>query len=253
MEAHKEWLTNEYGQWQQALQESTIENFKQHPAVIRMIGLEDEHTQFVPLIKDLDLPWAQLEAIDKIGKPPVVTVINGVRLSGVMLRYIYYSIQLLKRLNLFKENSIIEVGGGYGGFASALHHITKHKKVKIDHYTFIDLPEPKNFQYSFLQRTCQEYCDHGIKQVLKSEYGLLQTFVQSTHFVSFYSLGEMDNDTKREYIHQILSKIPHGFIIWNAHSGADDSCIELIKKYHPTLVVTPEDPLTSPGNLQLTW
>lgn len=39
---HKQWLDNEYSQWTKALQESTIDNFQEHPMVLRMIGTVEE-------------------------------------------------------------------------------------------------------------------------------------------------------------------------------------------------------------------
>lgn len=247
---HKQWLTNEYDQWQKALNESTIDNFKQHPAVRRMIGLDDDHSQFIPLIKDLDLPWEKLQAIDQIGNPPVTVEINGVKLSGVMLRYIYYANIIIEKFYTKQETNILEVGGGYGGFCAALNAISISRKIIIKSFSIADLKEVNLFQYEYISRsTIQLY--HGIEEI---RFASLQGYTgKENFFVSYYSLGEFDKKTKEDYIHNVISKIPHGFIIWNAHSGADDTGIELIKKYHPTLVVQPENPLTSPGNIQLTW
>lgn len=248
---HKQWLTNEYDQWQKALNESTIDNFKQHPAVIRMIGLEDDHQQFAPLIQNLEIPWKDIETIDRIGKPPVCIVINSCKISGVCLRYIYYADKILKKLSEIDARIVLEIGGGYAGLFSVLSLIKNYRRIKIDNYTISDLPESNAFHFKYLKETVGDSIIRGFNSTVINHIKENKTNFQ--YIISFYALGEFDNKTKEDYIHNVISKIPHGFIVWNAHSGADDTGIELIKKYHPTLVVQPENPLTSPGNIQLTW
>ena len=70
--------------------------------------------------------------------------------------------------------------------------------------------------------------------------------------VSFYALGEFTNDTKRQYIDNVLAKVPAAYLIWNSHSGADDSCIADIQYYHQIRIL-PEVPLTHPNNIVIQY
>jgi len=51
---HKDWLDNEYKQFIQALNESTVNNFQQHPMVLRMLGTVEEQQKkfdyYAPLV-----------------------------------------------------------------------------------------------------------------------------------------------------------------------------------------------------------
>ena len=73
------------------------------------------------------------------------------------------------------------------------------------------------------------------------------------YLVSFYALGEFPAELKKQYIENVIAKVPHGFIIWNPHFGPDDEGIELIKKVQPNVQITKEDPLTAEFNLEIKW
>lgn len=251
--AYITWLNNEYTLWQNALKEAPFHKFKHHPAVIRMIGLTDLHQEFIPLIEHLDLPWQQLEATDQIGSPQYTVDINGVKLSGVCLRFIYYANTVLNVIEKMDSKRLAEIGAGYGGFYSVLALLAAHRNITIDHYTIFDLPDVLNFQSKYLR----SFAVNDVPLVDNVSFmhsPVLSKFSNISHdyIMSFYALGEFDDATKNSYIENIISNVARGLIIWNPHSGSSDS-LDQLRIHHPNIKVQPECPLTSPNNLQVTW
>src|SRR5688572_25623871 len=102
---HRQWLDNEYRLWIEALQSSTVHNFKDHPQVQRMLSTGMTWLGKVPPV-NMDL----MKKIDNIG----YTVPVG--LSGACLRMIYYADKILQ----YYPPSIVEIGGGVGQFYAIL-------------------------------------------------------------------------------------------------------------------------------------
>lgn len=194
---HKEWLDNEYSEWIKALQESTVHNFKEHPVVKRMLG-EVQRVTF----------WGYVEWIREDYKEKIKTIDNigtdkDLGLSGTCVRMVYYAQEVLKR----NPSSICEIGGGVGQFYAIL------RALGYDGMYYIhDLPEVKEFQDKYLLEV--------------KKLAILNTDQRrpsiSNMVVSFYSLGEFDDEKKKYYFDTVVNKTPHGYIAWNAHSGASD-------------------------------
>lgn len=218
--SHKAWLENEYRQWTDALRSSTVHNFKDHPMVRRMLGEIDWP---LPIPQDIDLDL--LTRIDNIGR--------SVRrpLSGTALRMIHYAKIVLAR----KPKSIIEIGGGSGQFYAVMAALGYNGD-----YGIVDIPEVHEFQWMYLQEV--EW------QTGLSLPGTLQyeNIARDAFCISFYALGEFDDETKAWYVENLVKKCPHGFVIWNPHSGASDVINFPCR-------VTDEQPLLNPGNKQLEW
>jgi hypothetical protein len=198
---HKEWLDNEYSLWIKALQESTVHNFKEHPGVKRMLGE----------ISALDVPrpnWDEIgkekfdliSKIDRIGRHPQ----GGPDITGTGLRMIFYAMEILKRNPI----SVCEIGGGVGQFYAILRVLGWKGSYKIR-----DLPEAKEFQYEYLNEVSKQT---GL--MLEQDEWL----AFGDMLVSFYALGEFDNETKQQY-EGLIETSPHGYIAWNPHSGSSES------------------------------
>jgi len=215
--SHKQWLENEYRKWIDALQASTVHNFKDHTMVKRMLG---EIQWPLPIPQDIDLEL--LTRIDNIGRSRP----SGI--SGTAARMIHYAQKVLERNPRF----IVEIGGGVGQFYATLCALGYTGR-----YFIFDLEGVKAFQDSYLS------------EVERQTGVLLPRFQnpQAYEFcVSFYALGEFDDATKAWYVEHVVRKCPHGFVIWNPHSGASDM-IDFPCR------VTDESPLLHPGNKQLEW
>lgn len=217
--SHKRWLDNEYRCWVQALQESTVHNFKDHVMVKRMLG---DFEWPGPRMEDAPQRLELLEKIDNIGRKVPCEI------SGPCWRMIYYAKMVLDR----HPKSIVEIGGGVGQFYAVLQALGYTGR-----YFIHDLPEVKEFQAAYLAE-------------VERQAGLSLPFYQyprSYEFcVSFYALGEFDDDLKSWYVENVVKRCPHGFVIWNPHSGASERVTWECE-------VADEFPLMSPGNKQLTW
>lgn len=215
--SHRDWLAKEYRLWVQALQDSTVHNFKDHPMVRRMLG---DFPWPAPLPHGVDLEL--LARIDNVGRSAPSAI------SGPALRMIHYALAVLER----NPPSIVEIGGGVGQFYATLRALGYTGR-----YFIFDLPEVKEFQAAYLAE-------------VESQTGLSLPVFQSPKSyefcVSFFALGEFDDETKAWYIENVVRKCPHGFVVWNPHSGAsheiDFPC-----------TVADEQPLLHQGNKQLEW
>lgn len=215
--SHKKWLDNEYRKWIEALQRSTVNNFKEDPMVRRMLGDIDSGL-FAGLVSASPI----FEVIDRIG----FTEEPG-SISGVCLRMIYYANKVLQQ----HPTSIVEIGGGVGQFYAVLRALGYEGS-----YMILDLPEVQCFQIDYLDE-------------VSWQTGLELSLTRSSTYdtcVSFYALGEFDDALKADYIENVVKKCQHGFILWNPHSNASSEV-----PFECT--ITDEYPLTYPGNKQLVW
>lgn len=192
---HKQWLDNEYNQWVKALSECTVNNFKEHPMVRRMLSLDISHDPWVDYIE----PYTD-EQIKMIRKINQIGYVNFIKVEGFW-RHLYYAQQIIK----LNPSSVCEIGGGVGQFYAILRALG----YKGEHYIY-DLPDVQSFQKKYLREVSKQ-------TGLNLELGICSCDI----IVSFYALGEFDDDTKQHYSN-IISNIPHGYIAWNPHSGATD-------------------------------
>lgn len=212
---HKAWLDNEYRQWVAALQASTVHDFKEHPMVQRMLGVIDSRL-YVDLVKASPL----IERIDAIGRKPGPV-------SGTGLRMLYYAGKVLQ----LNASSIVEIGGGVGQFYALLRAIGYQGD-----YMILDLPDVQAFQRDYLAEVSRQ-TGLSLPLVERSEYELC---------VSFYALGEFDDELKTYYVENVIKKCRHGFILWNPHGHAS-------KEIPFECRVTDEYPSNHPDCKQLEW
>lgn len=193
---HKDWLDNEYNLWVKALEESTVDNFKDHPQVKRMLS-EADHKEFLTEeVIDVIHTHPLLRAIDNIGET------HQRHKSGRMVRTIYWALEVLK----LNPQSIAEIGAGIGEF----YAVIKELGFTSDYYIY-DLVKVKEFQRKYLDK---------VQEVTGLELPLLMTAGRNSFCVSFYALGEFDDELKRWYIDNVVNLCPHGFLVWDSHSGA---------------------------------
>lgn len=206
VENHKIWLDKEYADWVKALSESTVHNFKEHPGVKRMLG-EIGRDVFYDHVKGYSRDRSDIAKtvvkIDMIGYSESFEDRPFVWPTGNCFRMIYYAVEVMKR----NPSSICEIGGGVGQFFAILLALGYQGDYYIE-----DLPEVKEFQREYLHEVCIQT---GIQtyQTTGNKFDML---------ISFYALGEFDNETKYGY-KKLIDETPHGYIAFNPHSGASDS------------------------------
>ena len=180
----------------------------------------------ITALKGLD--WNTIELLSKIDnlgyKQHIPMCVRG---DGS--RMIYYAKQILKR----NPPTIAEIGGGVGQFYATLRALGWKGK-----YWIFDIEEVRQFQHMYLSAI-------SVMTGLELEQ---DNFEVNTFCVSFYALGEFDDELKQWYIDNVVSKCPHGFVIWNPHSGASSEI-----DFGRPVTITDEYPLLAEGNKQIEW
>lgn len=210
---HKEWLYNEYQQWIDALNSCTVDNFQQNDIVRRMLSL------------DGGFPFDRVSGVNiqKIGRLGLGKWMSAI--SPAIWRMCHYAQRILQD----SPSHICEIGGGVGQFYAILRALGYKGK-----YYIFDLPEVQRFQGRYLAE-------------VEKRTGLdtIQSFGEFDYCVSFYAYGEFTDEVKKRYL-PLIKSCPHGFMIYNPHSGASS-------EVPFPCAITDEYPLTSPGNKQLVW
>jgi hypothetical protein len=217
---YKQWLDNEYRLWVEALQNSTVHNFKEHTQVKRMLGDFQWSNEFKPELSITDREL--LTKIDNIGRS------HNTEISGSCWRMIYYADLILQH----NPRDIIEIGGGSGQLFAVMRTLGF-----IGDYYIYDLPEVKQFQFDYLAEVTRQ-----------TRLALTQTLLLDKAFcVSLYALGEFDDDLRQWYVDNVITKrCKHGFVVWNPHSGASSGVPFQCR-------IMDEYPLLAEGNKQLEW
>lgn len=227
---HKEWLDNEYNMWIEALQESTVHNFKEHPMVKRMLSEVDRGTFEYEPLDDCTLPLVQ--QIDHIGYTKETHMIDG-----ACERMIYWAQQVLKR----NPKSIVEIGGGVGEFYAILRALGYKGE-----YGIYDLIQVEYFQKKYLKEVSKVT---GLNLDVRFAPAALPEGYKETEadfLCSFYAFGEFDDETKEWYVENIINHVVHGLIVWNPHSGASS---DFPKTVHNVTI----DPTIEENITKVTW
>lgn len=262
-ESYDLWANKEYELWSSKVDElinnNDLDDFKNNSAIIRMLGcpVDIGHLFLNKLNYKLnDLPLEEIyecENIGSISKSNYLIDVAGKKMATISLRYIYYADKILENIKENKNNNILEIGGGYGGFCSILHILAKYRNIKINKYSIFDLPNIQKLQKFYLDKIISK-SDNGIQEVKFLDSENIENYDQpDTYCISFYAIGEFPQIIQKKYIDNVISKIKNGFILWNSPSGMENDGAFLLRKYHPTIEVSSEDPLTSIKNLQITY
>lgn len=194
----------------------------------------DDAKQFAKQCLEEGLTHSQIQAYanmcDSVGTPNIYHFPDlKLTFSTTCIRYLYHATQIIK----MKSNlPIVEIGGGYGGLALAIHYVASIKNVTIPVYIIIDLPNVQQLQEYYLKHF-----------KLNFPVFFSTTYEVPCFLVSNYALAEMGENNRINYVNEfILPYVQQGFLAWN-------SCASyhfLDEKYEYT--VEEEKPKTGPDN-----
>ncbi len=149
--------------------------------------------------------------------------------SPTNFRYLYHAHLILSHIrrlspqlgaNEWIEQSIVEVGCGYGGLCLAILDLAEHYYIRIPHYQLIDLPALIKLQKMYHDRVSEKIpltTETQISYYSAFEYGKQLQSNHDLYFVSNYCFSEIAAEHQNEYRRHLLNptRVSHGFMTWN--------------------------------------
>lgn len=210
---------------QTVLANQNLSSFKSHPAYRQI--LEHVSPQFGQQYATALQPKLSENCIrtfcnlnDQWGSP-VKAQCGPYHCSPTSLRYLLHAYLILDHIKQLGIQTcpIVELGGGYGGLCLALYHLQELFGISISKYTIIDLPAPTGLQRLYLSQF-----NIPVETQLAETYGNTIVPDPNLFLIANYSFSELEASHRDQYSIQLLPKIAHGFMAWNAiplyHFGA---------------------------------
>jgi len=175
---------------------------------------------------------------DSVGDPARYEFDTGfglLRSSPTALRYLFHAYDIIK---MVKGETIVEIGGGYGGLVVAIDFLAKLTKQTLN-YIIVDLTNVQRLQrYNTAQYTLSLNLTFVDAQHYGSDIETPNLFV-----VSNYCLAEMGSVNRENYITNLFSKpsIQGGYMQWNSQAP-----VNFLSRF--VVRVKAEYPMTNPRN-----
>jgi putative sugar O-methyltransferase len=184
---------------------------------------------------------------DSFGNPYRYKYSEKLCISPTTLRYIYTAIDIERTIGLGRNESVVEIGVGYGGQAAVLESL-----YKVSNYDAFDLPEVISLANVYLKKINSRirFDSRDIHRAQDKVWDIA---------ISNYAFSELNKDLQIRYLGSILSKTSRGYMIMNSGrlnaSGRSNSKLSVneITEFLPTLRIKEENPLTGPDNYVIYW
>lgn len=159
-----------------------------------------KNDRIATIIENTTKEWADI-AMEKMGMTPT------------MVRY-WYTAGLIKDL-IGYPNSIIEIGGGYGGMCEIVS-----SEFELNEYIIYDLPEVIELQKRYLK---SRHIDLPEFKTDISEFSYCANLC-----LSWCAWSELSLSMRKEYAFRVISQCKHFFICSNYNKAED---LEILSKY----------------------
>lgn len=223
------WLPDN-NQYRAACENADLRTFKQDPSYAAIVGNDTrgynttkafyEEVKHMPYCSDNDI----------LGNP-VLHEIDGKKVSCGTLRYM----KVKKDLERWKFNSVVEIGGGYGGQRLAMG--------EIENYTIVDLEEVNNLILKYLSVS-----DKILMNTRFIDADTLCEFesdeIADDLCISDYALCEFDKELMDFYIEKVVKNCKYGYFTVNMNFELLE---QKLSKYF-SLEIVDEYPKTSKHN-----
>tara|TARA_Y100000389_G_C17461176_1_gene521828 strand:+ start:275 stop:1942 length:1668 start_codon:yes stop_codon:yes gene_type:complete len=152
---------------------------------------------------------------DSIGKPSKFRYSETITCSPSNLKYLYHALLALQTMKIKKmcKNSVIEIGGGYGGLCFYMTSLAHLFDVVISTYNIFDLEMPRKLQDIYLQKM-------GVKNFRTVDLwspSIDNDLEKNSFMVSEFAFSEISIGIQKAYADRVLNKyVTDGMIIWNA-------------------------------------
>jgi putative sugar O-methyltransferase len=184
---------------------------------------------------------------DSFGNPYRYKYSEKLCISPTTLRYIYTAIDIERTIGLGRNESVVEIGVGYGGQAAVLESL-----YKVSNYDAFDLPEVISLANVYLKKINSRirFDSRDIHRAQDKVWDIA---------ISNYAFSELNKDLQIRYLDSILSRTSRGYMIMNSGrlnvSGRSTSKLSVneIAEFLPTMRIKEENPLTGPDNYVIYW
>lgn len=153
--------------------------------------------------------YSKIEKLNYIGTPELIKISpNMPSISSTGLRYLYTGLEIKEFVdkNNIKTNNVIELGCGYGGQSLILDEL-----LKINKYTYIDLPEVNLLIRKFLNNFTTSF---------DTVYETIETGAHENYnlFISNYSFSELPRNLQNKVIKNVINNSYSGYMIINSEN-----------------------------------
>jgi hypothetical protein len=224
------WLpdSEDYRQTCLRLAQSTenMQNFKRDPQYIRYVGNDMRGRvvaeAFYQVVKDM----LYCEKNDWLGNP-LLHDLNGWKSAGT-LRFM----KVMKDVSQWDFNSVVEIGGGYGGQATVMKEARPHLG-----YLIIDIPEALPLVETY-------FATIGVHNVSMISTEDMFEFPEIDLVISDYCLSELDDVGVDYYINTVIKKAKCVYVTANSQGDRFKQLVDKLAA-HFILDIQPEKPKTS--------
>ena len=198
--------------------DKALQSWKTHPHVSYM--LEHEWDSAAKIYIDYLLPFLTVEQIQNMASVndtygvAEVKNISDITTSSSSIRYIRHAYDICDhiRSKSLQDVSLIEIGGGYGGLALTTFQMADILGIRIKKYSIFDLPGASKLQKYYLSL-------HGMESKVEwgdpNTYGATCDPSETNVLVSCYSLSEIADKYRAQYLETLLPRIKAAFFVWN--------------------------------------
>ena len=182
-----------------------FKRFKNHPAYTHVL----EHVSYEEgkkYLKEIDIDYLdklqEIKQNDSIGQPHTHEYPSVGTISPTTIRYIKNTSDIVNKFGT-SFNSIVEIGGGYGGLCKVMSSF-----VKFDQYLLLDLEQCNLLSRKYLSFFNLPTLSHRAEEIdeIDENFDLL---------ISNYALSECDRETQMMYIEKFVKKSNKFYIMHN--------------------------------------
>ncbi len=155
---------------------------------------------------------------DSYGKPQMVDLGANVQLSPTTVRYVYILHLIEKLIGNLTNQTIVEIGAGYGGQCKIIKDV-----YQVKDYVVYDLPEVQALQKKYLSK-------FGIECTFKDG---IQEIENCDLLISWCAWAELNLETKKDYFDKVISKAKRFLICSNWSREQED--LDILRQSFPNV------------------
>lgn len=234
--------------------EALFANFKRHPILITVLQ-HLSYEQGLLFMKAIEQNYPHLitqfdeyQANDFIGNPIAHEYPPYGTFSATNLRYIKIAGDIETLFQDRSIQSIVEIGGGYGGQCTVLSALLSPQK-----FTLIDLPET----LALAKKHCQIL---GLGHVNFVTMEQIDPSISYDLVISNYAFSECSLDVQKLYLDKVIKNSKAGYMICNIipyfeteQPLGKEEITSILRGYGFQVDILPEFPLTGGHNYLLVW